>query len=207
MNELFSAYSKYAAGLGFKTELLVSDYGHVVAKIVGAGVFRAFQHETGQHVCQRVPVTERKGRRHTSLIAVAVLPIRETVSESLNMSEVEITFQCGGGPGGQSVNKTASTCRAKHVPTGIQVVIQNERKQAQNKAEALRILAAKVTDLKREKSDREYAEFKKKQLGDGRRGAKVRTYNWIDSRVTDHRLGKKTRNIEGVMSGKIGLIL
>ena len=123
------------------------------------------------------------------------------------MSEVEVIFQCGGGPGGQKVNKTASAVRAKHIPTGLSTFIQTERNQAQNKAEALRILSAKVYDQKREKADKEYAEYKKTQLGDGRRGSKLRTYNFIDSFCKDHSLGTKTHNLEGVMRGRFGLLL
>ncbi len=121
VHQLFLAYTKYATSLGFKTELLDAEDGHVLAKIVGKNVFRAFQHETGSHVCQRVPETERRGRRHTSLIAVAVLPIRATHVRPLDMKQVEIITQRKGGPGGQHRNKTDSAVRAKHVPTGIAV--------------------------------------------------------------------------------------
>jgi peptide chain release factor 1 len=204
--ELFAAYVRYAEANGCRAEVVDSSGGHIAARVSGPQVFRLFQHETGQHSCQRVPRTERAGRRHTSLIAVAVLPIHEDVIEPLNMNEVEVTFQCGGGPGGQKVNKTASAVRAKHVPTGLHVFIQTERGQAQNKAEALRILSAKVNDQRRAKENGDYAKFRREQLGDGGRGCKIRTYNFIESRVTDHQLDKKTRDIAAVMRGDFSFL-
>lgn len=208
VTELKSAYLKYAASKGFRSEILDSSDGHVLIKISGNGVWRAFQHETGQHACQRVPVTERNGRKQTSLISVGVLPIKDDVYEPLNMQEVEIKHEmCKLHSGGQNAQKNATAIRATHRPTGIQVFIQNERSQQQNKTIALRILTARVNDARQASADKDYAEFRRMQLGDGRRGSKIRTYNFTESRVSDHQLGKKTRNIDGVMRGKFELIL
>lgn len=188
-------------------EVLNWDHGHILAKVSGRGVFHAFRNETGQHCCQRVPPTERHGRRHTSVISVGVLPLRSENDAPLRESEIEVTAQCGKLTcGGQHAQKNATAIRARHIPTGIVVFIQNERSQRQNREEALRILAARVNDAKRAKEDAEYAEFRRKQLGDGRRGSKVRTYNFIDSRVADHQLGKKTTRIDEVMRGRFDLL-
>jgi peptide chain release factor 1 len=207
VHELCSAYLKYAATHSLKSEVLFADEGHIVLKLVGNRVWHYFKNETGQHCCQRVPPTEHKGRRHTSLIAVGVLPIKNEVGEPLKITEIDFSAEKSSGPGGQSVNKKSSACRATHRPTGITVFIQNERSQQQNREIALKILTAKVNDKKRAESDAAYAEFRKTQLGDGRRGSKVRTYNFIDSRVTDHRFGIKTSKIHNVMKGAFELLM
>jgi peptide chain release factor 1 len=209
VGELFAAYVRYAESLGLRTEILDNScHGHVIAKVLGNGAGKAFSREGGKHCVQRYPDNDRGGRRHTSVVSVAVLPLPpERTYKPLPDRELEITAQTGSQKaGGQKVNKTSSAIRAKHVPTGIAVFIQNERQQSQNKAEAIRILTAKVNELRNSATQRAYEEIRKTQVSDGGRGCKVRTYNFIDSRATDHRTGVKTSKIEAVMAGRFSLL-
>lgn len=207
MGELFSAYEKFAADHKCKIEVLHSEEGHILANVRGKKVGQVFRHESGQHCCQRVPDTETKGRKQTSFISVAVLPLKEDVWEPLKESDLEIITQTGKqGAGGQNVNKVASAVRMKHKPSGLCVFI-NGRDQGKNRAEALRILTARVNDQKQAEVDSSYAEFRRARLGSGARGEKIRTYNFMESRVTDHRLGTKTTNIKAVMKGDFALVL
>jgi len=179
----------------------------VLARFKGSGAWEAFRHETGKHCVQRCPPTERRGRRHTSIVSVALLPMRKEVEvKALPSSELLIKTQGGRGPGGQHQNKTDSAVRATHLPTGLQVLI-NGRDQHQNRREALRILAAKVHEHHRAQREKDYGRARKSQMGSGGRGDKIRTYNFIDSRVVDHRLKKKTSKIKQVMNGDFGLLL
>lgn len=207
VDELFSAYLKYAQSLGFKAELLLSQEGHIVAQICGSGVGKAFCHESGKHVVQRVPPTESNGRRQTSVISVGVLPIPpDNTVQALPEHELEITTTKGTGPGGQNKNKVESAVRIVHLPTKISVFIDG-RDQGANKREARRIITARVNEVRKIEANAEYAAYKRKQMGDGGRGDKVRTYNFICSRVVDHRLGTKTGDIKGVMKGNFKKLL
>ena len=192
----------------FKVEVVHRDDGHIIANIKGRRVGQAFRHESGQHCCQRIPDTETKGRKQTSFISVAVLPLKEDVWEPLRESDLEVITQTGKqGAGGQNVNKVASAVRMKHKPTGLSVFI-NGRDQGKNRAEALRILTARVNDERQAKADSAYAEFRRSRLGNGARGDKIRTYNFHgDVRVVDHRLGTKTANIKAVMKGQLELLI
>jgi peptide chain release factor 1 len=173
----------------------------MMAQICGPHAGRAFRHEPGKHVVQRVPPTESNGRRQTSVVSVGVLPIPpDNAVQALPEEELEITTTKGTGPGGQHKNKTESAVRIVHKPTKISVLIDG-RDQHSNKREARRILTARVNEARNMAVNAEYAAFKRKQMGDGGRGDKIRTYNFIDSRVVDHRLGTKTGNIKGVMKG------
>jgi peptide chain release factor 1 len=205
VGELFSVYVKYAESKGFKSEILHSSEGHMTALIKGKGVGKKFADESGKHCVQRIPPTETKGRKQTSMISVAVLPLREKVETELKDSDLDIAFVNIGGPGGQHQNKTASAVRMRHKPTGLQVLI-NGRDQHSNKREALRILAARVEQKLQEDSDSEYNVGRKDQLGDGGRSAKIRTYNFLKSRITDHVTGKKTGNIKKFMKGDIEVL-
>lgn len=159
-----------------------------------------FYREVGKHVVQRIPPTERNGRRQTSVITVAItFPFQEII-EPLNLQEVEITPTRGSGPGGQHRNKVESAIRAVHIPTGISVFIDG-RNQHHNKKEALEILAKRVSELKANEQSLKYTMNKRQQVGDGGRSDKVRTYNFLESRVTDHKLGIKTAQIDKIMKG------
>ncbi len=152
-----------------------------------------------------MPVTESGGRRHTSIISVAVLPIREDLYKPLSGKDLEITTQGGHGPGGQHQNKTDSAVRAKHIPTGLTVFI-NGKSQHQNKREALKILAARVNELEQSEYDKKYSNDRKSQMGGGNRSDKTRTYNFIDCRVVDHKLGRKSGQIKRIMKGELKLL-
>jgi peptide chain release factor 1 len=203
-----STYIKYSAIKGLKHEVLTSEDGHAIVKFSGTGVWQAFKNEPGKHCVQRVPPTERSGRRQTSIISVAVLPLPpENKEEPLREQDLETICQTGKQKaGGQNVNKVASAIRMKHKPSGLSVFI-NGRDQGQNKKEALRILTARVNQIKREKEFNAYSNDRKKQLGGGNRGDKIRTYNFIRGDVVDHKLGTKTNNIKEVMKGNLGFIL
>tara|TARA_Y100000034_G_scaffold125827_1_gene176136 strand:+ start:6454 stop:7056 length:603 start_codon:yes stop_codon:yes gene_type:complete len=198
-------YVKYAESKGIKSELLHSSDGHVVGVFKGKGAGKAFQNEPGKHCCQRVPPTENKGRRHTSFVSVAVLPLPDKNVAPLNKADIRIDTMRGSGPGGQHRNMTDSAVRMVHKPTKITVLIDG-REQGKNKVEALRILTAKVQQREADKKRSQHDANRRQQMGGGSRGDKVRTYNFIDSRVVDHRTGRKTGNIKAVMKGRLSLI-
>lgn len=205
--ELFAAYQKYCCIRGLQSDLLHSSDGHLIARVWGRGAGRAFSHEPGKHCVQRMPRNDPNGRRQTSIVTVGVLPIKhEPGDEPLRESDLEITAQCGHGPGGQHRNKTASAIRMKHKPTGIVVFINSGRDQHSNKAEARKILTARVNDQRRGERDSVYAAFRKSIMGDGGRSDKVRTYNFSRSEISDHRLGKSTANVKAFMKGEFDVL-
>jgi len=206
VDELFCAYLKYAKSLNLKSELLSKSEGHIIVKFCGKKAGMAFKHESGKHCCQRVPVTESKGRRHTSIISVAVLPIKSHDDKPLIDTDLTVTTQGGHGPGGQHQNATDSAVRMIHKPTRLSVFI-NGKSQHANKREARKILTARVNSFYHQQQDDAYNSHRKKQMNGGGRGDKVRTYNFISGIVKDHNLRTKTGNIEGVMRGKFQLIL
>lgn len=208
VDDMAAMYARWAASKGLDSEILSEDVGHMVLKFVGRGAGRAFRHEPGKHCVQRVPPTETNGRRQTSFVVVAVLPIPPRhEARDLPDNEFDTKFQCGRQKaGGQHANKTASAVRMTHKPTGIQVFI-NGREQHKNRDEARRILTARVRQMEAEKVHGDYQAKRREQLSDGGRGDKVRTYNFIDSRVVDHRLGTKTSDVKSVMKGRLELIL
>jgi len=207
--ELRDMYTRYADRLGFKHRTLASSpaevggYKEVAVEIEGDGAYSVFKHEGGTHRVQRVPKTESQGRIHTSTATVAVLPEAEDVEIEINPGELEIDVYRSSGPGGQSVNTTDSAVRITHKPTGLVVTCQNEKSQLQNKEQALRILRSRLLEREmRERHEREGA-LRQAQVGTGDRSAKVRTYNFPQGRITDHRVGVTSHNLEAVLNGEL----
>jgi peptide chain release factor 1 len=207
--ELHDMYTRYADRLGFKHRTLASSpaevggYREVTLEIEGERAYSVFKHEGGTHRVQRVPKTESQGRIHTSTATVAVLPEAEDVEIDINPGDLEIDVYRSSGPGGQSVNTTDSAVRITHRPTGLVVTCQNEKSQLQNKEQALRILRSRL--LEREMLERREQEgaMRLAQVGTGDRSAKVRTYNFPQGRITDHRVGVTSHNLEAVLNGEL----
>ena len=209
-SELFRLYTKFAQANGFKIEVLstsVNEAGGVkemIANITGDGAYGKFKYESGTHRVQRVPATEAQGRIHTSAVTVAILPEAEEVEVEIKNEEIRVDVFRSGGPGGQSVNTTDSAVRITHLPTGLTVSCQDEKSQLKNKQKALKILRARLFDKITSERNAELAKQRKQQVGSGDRSEKIRTYNFPDRRVTDHRIGLTVYNLEEVMEGKIG---
>jgi len=170
---------------------------------VGDGAYSKFKFESGVHRVQRVPVTESQGRIHTSAATVAVLPEAEEVDVEINPDDVHVDVFRSSGPGGQSVNTTDSAVRLTHKPTGVVVTCQDEKSQHKNKVKAMKVLRARIYEAERERQEKEMAEERRSQISTGDRSAKIRTYNFPQSRVTDHRIGMTIHGIEHVMAGDI----
>jgi peptide chain release factor 1 len=207
--ELHDMYTRYADRLGFKHRTLASSpaevggYREVTVEIEGDRAYSVFKHEGGTHRVQRVPKTESQGRIHTSTATVAVLPEAEDVEIDVNPGDLEIDVYRSSGPGGQSVNTTDSAVRITHKPTGLVVTCQNEKSQLQNKEQALRILRSRLLEREmRERREQEGA-MRLAQVGTGDRSAKVRTYNFPQGRITDHRVGVTSHNLEAVLNGEL----
>ena len=207
--ELHDMYTRYADRLGFKHRTLASSpaevggYREVTVEIEGDGAYSVFKHEGGTHRVQRVPKTESQGRIHTSTATVAVLPEAEDVEIEISPGDLEIDVYRSSGPGGQSVNTTDSAVRITHKPTGLVVTCQNEKSQLQNKEQALRILRSRLLEREiRERREQEGA-MRLAQVGTGDRSAKVRTYNFPQGRITDHRVGVTSHNLEAVLNGEL----
>ena len=207
--DLAAMYEKYATSKGCTfsavsvSENNIDGYKEASFQIRGKQVYDKFRFETGVHRIQRVPKTEKSGRIHTSAASVAVLPIRKKKTVDLDLSDIQMEFSRSGGAGGQNVNKVESAVRMIHTPTGIEVRCTEERTQQRNRERALEILTAKVEQELREREEREYASMRKLQIGTGDRSEKVRTYNVLQDRVTDHRIKKNWSDIEGIFAGKI----
>jgi peptide chain release factor 1 len=205
--ELLAMYLKWAVKKGLKPELWASSEAHAVIHVTGKGAGPAFRWEGGNHVVQRVPSTEKHGRRQTSVVSVMALPLPpEARQDELPDKELDIKFQAKGGPGGQHRNKTASACRMRHVPTGLSVFIDG-RDQHANRREAYRILCARVAELRNRAAQDGYDGLRREQFSGGGRGGKVRTYSFIESFVADHRTERRTTNIKDVMKGDLTLVL
>jgi peptide chain release factor 1 len=202
-------YSKYAELKGFKvdvveaTETGVGGYKGVVALIEGKGAYSRFKFEAGVHRVQRVPITEASGRIHTSTVTVAVMPEVDEVDVHIDPMDLRIDTFCSSGAGGQSVNTTKSAVRITHVPTGVVVSCQDERSQLKNRNKAMRTLRARIVEAEREKQEAETAQNRKAQVGTGERSEKIRTYNFPQNRVTDHRVGITLHKLEQVLEGDL----
>ena len=211
--ELARMYLRYAESKKWKVRSLdesrgaLGGYKEAQFEIKGENVYRELQYETGVHRVQRVPATEKAGRIHTSTASVAILPIYKRTKIEVNPSDVDIETSRSGGAGGQNVNKVETAVRLIHRPTGIDVRCQSERSQAQNKEKAFILLASKLQQLQDEREARERAADRKQQVGTGDRSEKIRTYNFPQDRVTDHRIKESWSNVEGIMEGRIGAIL
>jgi peptide chain release factor 1 len=211
--ELLRMYGRYAEAKGWRMSLTdSSDTGRggikeAVAVIEGDGVFSRLKFESGVHRVQRVPATEASGRIHTSAATVAVLPEAEEVEVEVDEKDLRIDRFCSSGPGGQSVNTTYSAVRVTHLPTGIVVSCQDEKSQIQNKAKALRVLKARLREIEERERERERAAARRSQVGTGDRSEKIRTYNFPQSRVTDHRIGLTVHRLHDILEGNLDYLL
>ena len=208
-SSLLRMYTMYAETKKWKTEILdINEIGiggikEVVFLISGNGAYSRFKYESGVHRVQRVPETESQGRIHTSTVTVAVLPEVEDVDVDINLNDVQVDTYRSSGAGGQHVNKTDSAIRLTHIPTGIVVACQDERSQHKNKEKAFKILRSKLYEMAQENQDKEIAQNRKSQVGTGDRSERIRTYNFPQGRVTDHRIGLTLYKIEAIMNGDL----
>ena len=211
--DLFRMYSRYAESRGWKIEpLSTSETGNggfkeVIAMIAGDDVFSRFKYERGVHRVQRVPATESQGRIHTSTVTVAVMPEAEEVDIAIDPTELRIDVMRAGGPGGQSVNTTDSAVRITHLPTGLVVQCQDEKSQHKNKAKAMKVLRSRLLELEQERAAQERSEDRRSQVGTGERSEKIRTYNFPQSRITDHRAGVTLHKLDDALEGNLDELL
>jgi len=207
--DLFRMYSRYAEERGWKVELIsassaeMGGYKEVVASVTGQGVFARLKFESGVHRVQRVPVTESGGRIHTSAATVAVLPEAEDVDVQINDQDLRIDIYRSSGPGGQSVNTTDSAVRITHIPSGLVVIQQDEKSQHKNKAKALKVLRTRLYELERERLHSERAGTRKSMVGSGDRSERIRTYNFPQGRVTDHRINLTLHRLPEILEGQM----
>jgi len=211
--ELFRMYSRYVEGRGWKTELLSLSEGSMggvkeaVFVVRGRHAYGDLRYESGVHRVQRVPATEAQGRIHTSAATVAVLPEAEEVDVEINPNELKIDVYRSSGPGGQSVNTTDSAVRITHLPTGLVVTCQDEKSQHKNRDKAMNVLRSRLLDARIAEQEAERARDRRSQVGTGDRSAKIRTYNFPQSRVTDHRIGYTTHALQAVLGGDLAEII
>lgn len=201
--ELVQMYERFAESRGWGVKML----DEFTREIRGKDVYKLLRFETGVHRVQRVPVTEKNGRIHTSTASIAILPMRKKVTFEINPADLEMEYSRSGGAGGQNVNKVETAVRLIHKPTGIDVRCTSERSQLANREKAMQILTAKLQQLKEEEEAKKYSGDRKSQIGTADRSEKIRTYNFPQDRVTDHRIKQNFSNIPGIMLGKIDKII
>lgn len=211
--ELFGAYGYYAGDMGWRVEMMSTSEGNVggfkevVATITGDKVYSRLKYESGVHRVQRVPKTESQGRVHTSTVTVAILPEAEEVDVQIDQGDLRVDVYRSSGAGGQHVNTTDSAVRITHIPTGVVVSCQDEKSQIKNRAKAMKVLAAKLQALEEEKKAKESSDARAAQVGTGDRSERIRTYNFPQSRITDHRIGLTSHALNEVMSGAFAQII
>ena len=211
--DLFRMYSKYASTQGWRCEVVSSSHGTVggfkelICQISSPGAYSHLKYESGVHRVQHIPATETQGRVHTSAATVAILPEPETVEVNINAQDVRVDVFRASGPGGQSVNTTDSAVRLTHIPSGLVVICQDEKSQHKNKAKAMRVLSARLFDLEESKRHAEEAADRKSQVGSGDRSERIRTYNYPQNRVSDHRAGCTLYKLDQIVEGDLDIIL
>lgn len=211
--DLFRMYSRYAERRRWKIELLsanetgIGGFKEIIFSVAGKGVYGDLRWESGTHRVQRVPETESGGRIHTSAVTVAVLPEPEETDIEIRNEDLKIDVMRSGGPGGQSVNTTDSAVRITHLPTGLVVICQDEKSQIKNKAKALRVLRSRLYEIEEAKKERERSDSRKKQVGSGDRSERIRTYNFPQNRLTDHRINLTLYKLEAVMAGELDEVI
>jgi len=211
--DLYRMYSRYAQNQSWGQKVLdssqsdIGGYKEIVFEVMGAGAFDQMQNEGGVHRVQRIPKTEKQGRVHTSTVTVAILQKPKKTEININPADLQIDTYKSSGPGGQYVNKTESAIRITHKPTGIVVTSQSERSQLQNKENAMNILAAKVLQKQEEGDLSKLTEERRQQIGWAKRAEKIRTYNFPQNRITDHRIGKSWHNLEKIIDGDLTPII
>lgn len=213
VGDLFKMYSRYAQKKVWETAIIdqnetdAGGFKEMVFEISGKGVYSDMFYESGVHRVQRIPTTEKQGRIHTSTVSVAVLPEVPASEVKINPADIEMETYRAGGPGGQNVNKVETAVRIIHKPTGVVVASQSERSQARNKEKALQILQSKITQAEQEKQEKEMRDMRKEQIGTADRSEKIRTYNFPQDRLTDHRIKNSWHGLETIMDGEIGDIV
>ena len=211
--ELFQMYSRYADSLGWKVEVLskhvtgVGGLKEIIASVQGKGAYSCLKYESGTHRVQRVPVTESQGRIHTSAVTVAVLPEAEDVDVKIDADDIRVDVFRSTGPGGQSVNTTDSAIRITHLPTGLVVSCQDEKSQHKNRAKAMKVLRARLYDKMVSEQNEKISADRRSQVGSGDRSERIRTFNFPQGRVTDHRVGLTLYKLENILQGNIGEII
>lgn len=213
VGDLFKMYSRYAQKKGWETAIVdqnetdAGGFKEIVFEMSGKGVYSDMFYESGVHRVQRIPTTEKQGRIHTSTVSVAVLPEVPASEVKINPADIVMETYRAGGPGGQNVNKVETAVRIIHKPTGVVVASQSERSQARNKEKALQILQSKITQAEQEKQEKEMRDMRKEQIGTADRSEKIRTYNFPQDRLTDHRIKNSWHNLETIMDGEISDVI